>query len=960
MDNHTFLGKRLLATTDLSDFTDYQGIGRDPLYRRYAAVQSVVNREIPAQFRSFLAIPDYVGAEDNINWYIDEWKEQPERLTDLSGERRSRYDKIKDETIASYRQSINKLSGEDLQIMACVTRYIDDDFIFCCDGKVFVIAWGMTPDPDRHISKGLLIHGAPEITKFKVIFESGEHGSFKSGKRVSITVKKGESLTASSLPEVQCDEGYEFEGWQPDPVGMAIESDLTCTAQYNVNIPALPPVPPELPPEIPEEYICNFDAGQNGVLQGNGVLHKTPGSMIMPMEVPPVKAAKGFNFTGWTPDPLNTVVNDNITFYALYEQRLPWYKRFWAWLMGLGWVKWLLLALLIAMLTFLVLWLTRGCDRFGIHREINGVGLPNIEIVDGDTIADFGKVAPIKLHDGRLPDDYSFIAAPIRNEDGTIPEIVREPGVPPYIPTRLILFLEDENGDIDRLASDFKNAYPGDGYSIIGFDKYVKSLVIQIPENQRDQIRETIQQKLPAQPFLVFDEEIYEINDTNYTPLQTSKAGWHLDAVKAPQAWQITKGSPEVTVAVVDDGIDPSHPMFAGRIKDAYNVFTQNNCLSPGEGHGTHTAGLAVGSLDLLNQGAAGIAPDCMLMPVQVLDHEMCPLSALISGIMYAVHQDADVVNVSIGPSFQGLNALPVEMQQEIGLTKFKNAEKLWTRVSQIAARKKSIVVFAAGNDDIFSIIPPENRSQFAITVGAVDQKLDPTQFTNYGPCTDLSAPGTDIYSSFPGGGVKSFDGTSMSAPIVSGAIALMKTLKRDLTVEEARNVLYKTGLPVHGYLPPMIQVADALDAVKRGDFSVPAPVPMQPVPAGTVPVDGGTPPASWTVVQPGVGAVEELPWVTIVPGTGVIGVSPGVGTGVIPGNGNVVVDPETGAVVPGTNTGVIPPGSTTQPGTGNTQPATPANPAQGNVDDYAEIRKMIEMYKQKIKELERQLPENN
>ena len=524
----------------------------------------------------------------------------------------------------------------------------------------------------------------------------------------------------------------------------------------------------------------------------------------------------------------------------------------------------------------------------------------------GDTIDDNGVAKPISLHDGKLPDDASVVA-PIRDENGQIPPIEREPGVPPVIANRLFLFLEDENDNVDALAADFKKAYPGDQYSIIGFDRDVKSLLIQIPENERDEIRRTINSKIPNHKFIVFDEEIYELNG-HLSTTSASSPGWHLNAVKAQDGWKISKGNPSVTVAVVDDGIDASHPMFKGRIVNAYNVYTQSNALSKGAGHGTHTAGLAVGSLDYQNQGAAGIAPDCKLMPVQVIDNNMCPLSALVSGVMYSVHKGADVVNISIGPSFQGLNQLPIELQNQIAQTQFKNVEKLWNRVCKIAANKNTILVFAAGNDDILSSIPPENRPAVAITVGAVDQKLYPTDFTNYGPCTDISAPGKEIYSSFPIQDFRSCDGTSMAAPIVSGAVALMKSLKKDLTVEQARNVLYKTGCDVYGNMPPMVQVNLALEAVKRGDFSTPSAREMRPVPDAAVDATNGDTPSSWS--EP----TKEM----------IVGDS---------GESNVIVNP-----IPGGNTTV---------------------PVSENESDYDAIRRLIAIYKQKITELEGQLPEN-
>ncbi|MDE6536556.1 MAG: S8 family serine peptidase, partial [Muribaculaceae bacterium] len=625
-------------------------------------------------------------------------------------------------------------------------------------------------------------------------------------------------------------------------------------------------------------------------------------------ELPFVTPNKGFTFKGWDRNPIDSLIKDNTTFTAVYEKNLSWYKKLWLWLTGRGCLKWLLWILIALLLLILFSWLFNDCH--GCTGYVNGVKESDrIVTAMGDTIDDNGIATPITLHDGKLPDNMSIVA-PIRDEDGQLPPIEREPGVPPVITNRLFLFLENENDNVDALAADFKKAYPGDQYSIIGFDRDVKSLLIQIPENERDEIRRTINSKLPNHRFIVFDEEIYELNANNITT-SSSSPGWHLTAVKAPEGWKISKGSPSVTVAVIDDGIDATHPMFKGRIVNAYNVYSRNNSLSKGDGHGTHTAGLAVGSLDFLNQGAAGIAPNCMLMPVQVIDNGICPLSALVSGIMYSVHKGADVVNISIGPSFQGLNKLPVELQNQIAQTQFKNVEKLWNRVCKIAANKKTILVFAAGNDDILSSIPPENRSAVAITVGAVDQKLYPTDFTNYGPCTDISAPGKEIYSSFPIKDFRSCDGTSMAAPIVSGTVALMKSIKKNLSVEQARNVLYKTGCDVCGNMPPMVQVNLALDAVKRGDFSASSPRVMQPVPEASLEPSNGVPPASWTDRSAPISRI-------------------------------VIDTPDDGMPI------------ASQDGSNNLP-----SPSTQNESDYDAIRRLIAIYKQKITELEGQLPEN-
>lgn len=919
-DRHTFIGKRKVGNTDICDFTDYQGIGCDPLYKRYESVFSIVKRSVSPQYAHFLAAPAYSASDDAINWYIDEWSETPEVLSGLQGRKKEKYQRIKDETVAQYKQSLNNLSGEDLKVMAYALRYINDDFIFCCDDKVFVVAWGMTPDTRKHISTGELVHEAPSVTKYMLTFDIGEHGLLSAKASNVVCLQQGTEISVNDIPQVFANDGYTFNGWDTDPVGMVVNSDMTFVAQYSKIAAPLPPPP--------VDAVCRFDAGENGVLNGEAVITRPIGSQLFEADIPQVTPKKGFFFKGWDVNPLNALINGDVVYHALYEPKLPWYKKFWLWLTGKGCLKWLLSALLAILLLLLFAWLFKDCH--GCSRETNGVVELDRKInADGDTIDNNGVVRPIDLEDGKLPEDGAIVA-PIIDEDGEEPPIKRDPGVPAVIANRLFIFLEDKNDNIDAFAADFKKAYPGDKYNIIGFDRDVKSLLIQIPENERDEIRKSLNSKIPNHKFIVFDEEIYELNRHTSSSTDATR-GWHLNAVKARDGWAITKGDPSVTVAVVDDGIDASHAMFKNRITNAYNVFTQNNRLSKGGGHGTHTAGLAVGSLEFLRQGAAGIAPECMLMPVQVIDNEKCPLSALVSGIMYAIHKGADVVNISIGPSFQGLNQLPVDLQNKIAKTQFKNVERLWNRVCRIAAEKNTILVFAAGNDDILSSIPPENRTSVAITVGSVDQKLYPTDFTNYGPCTDISAPGKEIYSSFPVNSFNSCDGTSMSAPIVTGTIALMKSLKRSLTVEQARNVLYKTGRDVYGNMPPMVQVNRALEAVKRGDFSAPDRREVRPVPADAIDAADGDTPASWT---------QPITDVVIVDTDGEIAIGDSEG---VPPTDTIAVRPAPGRPAP------------SRPAPGESAITPPSN---NNESDYDAIRRLIAIYKQKISELEGQLPE--
>lgn len=961
MPKAVFYDKELLGQIDETDFVDLQGIGHDPLYKRYNSVEAVVKKHVKPPYRSFLSCPVY--EDGDIFWYGDAWSEKPRLLADLSGSERDKYEQIKSETVLHYQQALSGLHGEEYQILSGALKHISDDFIYCYDDKVVMVAWGMCPDPYKHVSKGSFFKQASHLDRKKITFDCGEHGTIDASKsdryQPAINREKGERLSAADVPVVKAKDGYEFIGWDPEPIGFEVSDDFMFKARYNklpepdtgqdedgedetvrvtfsagdggdlegdtsIEVPKgytldesdLPEVVSEKgfrfshwTPSVnrpvdddttftavfePNVAHCSFDAGEHGEIEGETDVEKPLGMSLQESEVPKVLPHKGYKFTGWSLSPLAALTGDRVC-VAQYEEVLPWYRRWWPWTTGVvggrGCLRWLLWLLLAALLFLLLLWLIKGCKGCSDKHTGDGVEvIDSVKGVDGSYVDDNGYTHPITDGTGTLPDD-DRVVAPVMGEGGVLPPIVEQPGMPSVMANRLFLFMEDENDDVEALARDFKQAYPDDKYSIIGCDKEVKLLVIQIPEAERDHIRQTINSKIPQHRFIVFDEEVYELHGS-VSPT-TEDVGWHLDAIHLKQGWAITKGSPNVKVAIIDDGIQGGHPMFKGRIVDAYNVFTQSNALSVGTGHGTHTAGLAVGSSEFYEKGAAGVAPGCMLMPVQVFDNKMCPLSALVSGVMYALHHDADVINVSIGPSFPGLNVLPVEQQGEIAQTQFHNVAALWARVCKLAAKKNTILVFAAGNDDILTSIPPENRNESSVVVTSVDKRMYPTVFTNYGSCSDVSAPGKNIYSSYPKDGFQSCDGTSMSAPIVAGTVALMKSLKKDITVSQVRNVLFSTGADVFGWIPPMVLVDKALEATRKGDFrrvsresrSVPDGVDVH-LHSGIVPVDGG-------------GFVE-------------------------------IVEP------------VVPPVS---------------DPPPGDETDYDAIRRKIEEYKQKIEELERLLP---
>lgn len=890
--NAIFPGKQEICCTELSFFTDFAGIGNDPLYNRYDSVYSVVRSTVPEKYLSFLAQPYYSEDEDKIHWYVEKWHETPRPIDKLQGEEQDHYEAIKNDTIDAYKEALRHSSGDANIILTQILKYIKDEYIYCYDEKVVLTVWGMSVDTRLHETKGSVVYVSPEDKKrFTVTFDVGVNGDLYNRLDAKLSREDGKIIAKEDLPKVNAHTGYEFKEWQPSPFGYVVHSDVTFKAIYikvenpvddNVDRAESQQIPTAVSPVLPKnDRKFVFLPGDYGTLDGNTEFVKEDGYTLQASDFPQVRPNKGYEFNKWSFES-----RPNESRYTATYTRLPWYKRFWLWITELDWrgcLKWLLLLVLLFILLFLLL---RACNSCTHHAEVNGVvPIDSIKDRNGKIVDDNGHSHNIIGDDGKLPE--GTVVAPITDEDGNMPPIGKSPDGENIVANRLNIYFENDNANLNQFAQDFKKAYPQDEYTIIGCDRNVKMVQIQVPTDQRDRVRDEMVSKLPRQKFFVVDEAIFQLN--GYINNNGTDAGWHLRAVNVTGGWKYTKGSANVTVAVVDDGIDYSHPMFTGRIVSPYNVFTQSNTLSRGEGHGTHVAGLAVGSTQFYSQGASGMAPNCKLMPVQVFDNNYSTFSSVTSGIMYAVHKGADVINVSIGPNLEGLNSLSEGQQALLAQTRFKNEERVWKKIIAVANKKNSIIVFAAGNNDILTKILPECRTNQTINVSAVNRSLAATQFTNYGSGSNISAPGEDIYSSFP---VKSFrfcDGTSMAAPIVSGTIALMKSLKKNITVTQALGVLQASGRSIQGNVPPMLQVDKALVFVRSGRF----PNPIREKGLGDQPV---------------------------------------IGDG----------DYESG-------------------GTGNGSDENMSNGANPRAPDrntnYDEVRKLIRIYKEKIRELEKQLP---
>jgi subtilisin len=255
---------------------------------------------------------------------------------------------------------------------------------------------------------------------------------------------------------------------------------------------------------------------------------------------------------------------------------------------------------------------------------------------------------------------------------------------------------------------------------------------------------------------------------------------WGVERVGAPKAWARTQGE-GATVAVIDTGIDASHPDLAGQVAGGVNILDPQHPdnWKDDEGHGTHVSGTIAGSGR--NGGIAGVAPMAKLYAVKVLDKDgNGNYSDVIAGIEWAMNHGIKIANMSLGAD--------------------EGSEPLH-RAVQAALAKGMIIIAAAGNTGGPVGFPgayPET-----IAVGASDSSDHVAPFSSRGPEVSYIAPGVEIVSTKMGGGYTSLSGTSMASPHISGLAALAYA-EGATTPSALRAALDKAARPISGLTPDL------------------------------------------------------------------------------------------------------------------------------------------------------------
>jgi thermitase len=255
---------------------------------------------------------------------------------------------------------------------------------------------------------------------------------------------------------------------------------------------------------------------------------------------------------------------------------------------------------------------------------------------------------------------------------------------------------------------------------------------------------------------------------------------WNLAKVRADVAWDSWSGAPSGVVAIIDSGVDLTHPDLAAHYAWGLDTFAGDTDPTDMQGHGTHCAGIAA-ALTGNALGVAGAAPACRFAAYRC-GTTSYPSSALVPAINDAVAHGALVISMSWGSSVDDpaiANAL------------------------QAAANQGVLLVAAAGNDASSSPFYPAAHP-FVLAVGASTSTDARATFSNFGNWVDIAAPGPSIESTWIGGQYKLLSGTSMACPLVAGAGTLLYSRLGARSPGHAaavRAALEDTGVPIGNWV---------------------------------------------------------------------------------------------------------------------------------------------------------------
>lgn len=314
------------------------------------------------------------------------------------------------------------------------------------------------------------------------------------------------------------------------------------------------------------------------------------------------------------------------------------------------------------------------------------------------------------------------------------------------------------------------------GYDVNRYDAPI--VVTMLSEDEADRLRAD-----PNVRDVEHDGEMFAMGPTtglvleNVPEVASETVPTGVSAIGAPDAWSFSQGK-AIKVFVLDTGIDGSHPDLAANLRAGRSFVPDESTTDDFNGHGTHCAGTIAAALN--GSGVVGVAPAAYLHPVKVLNRTG---SGAWSGLIAALDWVMDKKGQRIASMSLGGASAPTALEQ----------------MCDAAAADGVLLVAAAGNSG-----PPPGRARSSvgapaqydsvIAVSAIDSNNAIASFSSRGPEVELCAPGVQVLSTWPGGGYRRLNGTSMACPHVAGTAAVAWGSHRWGTNDELRRLLALTA----------------------------------------------------------------------------------------------------------------------------------------------------------------------
>lgn len=315
--------------------------------------------------------------------------------------------------------------------------------------------------------------------------------------------------------------------------------------------------------------------------------------------------------------------------------------------------------------------------------------------------------------------------------------------------------------------------------------------------------------------------EFDEILQPQYTPNDPNLgSAWYIDSINCKSAWDIATGTGQI-IAILDSGADSDHPDLAAQydFTYAFNLNDNNTNVEALTSHGIRVSGVAAAAGDN-GVGSAGIAYGAKIMPIRItLNSGSAYTSSMTQGLNRAAQYGATVASLSFTVHNQ---------------TSFKTAA---TNALLLGCH----VSTAIGNDNQ-NLASPVFDNMFQVS--SLESDNNKSSYSNYGPCVNISAPGSGMYTTDLGGGYASPSGTSYSAPTVAGVVALVKSANPGLSPSQVFDVIFNsvTDLGTAGRDPYFgYGKVNAFAAVTLAQNTTPDPDTIPPIVVITSPVGGAT-----------------------------------------------------------------------------------------------------------------------